>query len=128
MAKSIPPLTDDMQKIIDCPLYNDPRVSVKRHRFCVDCSERKNTVENPCPLCRTFQEVQYSGCHGYTGNYIKEELSNLHQQYIEKSLKVTGEKHVGEALQTKHSDVYVFSIAITWLYLSCHATVMLLSI
>ena len=99
MAKSFPPLTDNMQKIIDCSLYNDPRVSVKRHRFCVDCSERKNTGENPCPLCRTFHEVQDTGCHGYPGKYFKEEMSNLHQQYVEKSLKVTGEKHVGEALQ-----------------------------
>ena len=120
MAKSIPPLTDDMQKIIDCSLYNDPRVSVKRHRFCVDCSERKNTGENPCPLCRTFQEVRDSGCHGYTGNYIKEELSNLHQQYIEKSLKVTGEKHVGEALQTNYSDLICFQP-------SHHLTIFILS-
>ena len=98
MAKSIPPLTDDMQKIIDCSLYNDPRVSVKRHRFCVDGSKRKNTGENPCPLCRTFKEVQDTGCHGYPASYVKEKLSDLHQQYVEKSLKVTGEKHFGEAL------------------------------
>ena len=98
MAKSIPPLTDDMRKIIDCSLYNDPRVLVKRHRFCVDCSEKRNPVENQCPLCRKFREVQDTGCHGYPGSYVKEKLSDLHQQFVEKSLKVTGEKHFGEAL------------------------------
>ena len=108
MAKSISPLTDDMQNIIDCSLYNDPRVLVKRHTFCVDCSERKSTGENLCPLCRTFQEVQDTGCHGYPGNYVKEELSDLHQLFVEKSLNVTGEKQFGEALQTNSDLIFCF--------------------
>ena len=60
------------------------------------CLERRSTNGKSCPLCRKFQSIPDEGCEGNPRSYFEGKLVNLHQMYVEKSLKVSGEKIFGE--------------------------------
>ena len=93
MAREFQP-TSDIQKVADCSLYRDSGLSLNRHYFCVDCSEK--LVEGvPCPLCQPFLAIPDNRHDGAPRNYLVDKLEDLHQLFVEKSSNITCEKRFG---------------------------------
>ena len=66
MAEKYPSLTSesDLQKISDCGLYDDLRVSHRSHTFCSNCSDAGSSGAY-CPLCRPFNSIPDDGCAAF---------------------------------------------------------------
>ena len=98
MATYLPSLTGDSKQISECWLCRDPRISrqARLHYFCEECKKEANGGQDSCPLCRTLSTIPADGCESIPTKYIKEKLIDLHQLYLEKKHKLTGEKIIGE--------------------------------
>ena len=91
-------MTSELQRISDCPLYIDPRVSYRSHIFCNDCEEKTRVERTPCPLCQQFPAIPDDGHNGISRNCFLGNLMDIHQLYVENKLKITGEKRFGKNL------------------------------
>ena len=98
MTERLPPLTGDLKQISECSLYRDPRVSerARLHTFCGECEETATINQKSCPLCRPLFGIPEDGYGSIPKDYVEEKLVDLHQEYLEKKLKLKDEKVIGE--------------------------------